>query len=210
MKLIGMLDSPYVRRVAISLRLLGLPFEHAAISVFRGFDAFQQINPVVKAPTLVCDDGTVLMDSTLMLIYAEALAGRSLMPGAPAELARELRLIGLALAACEKTAQIVYEHGLRPADKRHAPWVERVAGQLLAAYAGLEAELATRPLATSADGIGQASLSIGVAWVFTQSLMAERVPAAGFPQLVAHAAATEALPVFRAIPCDDTVTLGLH
>ena len=84
MKLIGMLDSPFVRRVAISMRLLGLPFEHAAISVFRGFDAFQQINPVVKAPTLVCDDGSVLMDSTLMLIYAEALAGRSLMPTAPA------------------------------------------------------------------------------------------------------------------------------
>ncbi|PTT75208.1 glutathione S-transferase, partial [Pelomonas sp. HMWF004] len=45
MKLIGMLDSPFVRRVAISMRLLGLPFEHAAISVFRGFDQFQQINP---------------------------------------------------------------------------------------------------------------------------------------------------------------------
>uniref|UniRef100_UPI0019533B88 glutathione S-transferase N-terminal domain-containing protein n=2 Tax=Pseudomonadota TaxID=1224 RepID=UPI0019533B88 len=67
MKLIGMLDSPFVRRVAISLRLLGLPFEHAAVSVFRGFDEFQRINPVVKAPTLVCDDGTVLMDSTLLL-----------------------------------------------------------------------------------------------------------------------------------------------
>ena len=80
MKLIGMLDSPFVRRVAISMRLLGLPFEHAAISVFRGFDAFQQINPVVKAPTLICrdeDGGSVLMDSTLMLIYAEALAGSS-------------------------------------------------------------------------------------------------------------------------------------
>ena len=28
MRLIGMLDSPYVRRTAISLCLLGLPFEH--------------------------------------------------------------------------------------------------------------------------------------------------------------------------------------
>jgi len=152
MKLIGMLDSPFVRRVAISMRLLGLPFEHAAISVFRGFDAFQQINPVVKAPTLICDDGGVLMDSTLMLIYAEALAGRSLMPTAPAELVRELRLIGLALAACEKTAQIIYERGLRPAEKRHEPWIERVTGQLNAAYGELEAELAARSLDTSEAG----------------------------------------------------------
>ena len=59
MKLIGMLDSPYVRRVAISLKTLDIPFEHAAISVFRGFEAFQAINPVVKAPTLVLDDGAV-------------------------------------------------------------------------------------------------------------------------------------------------------
>ena len=87
MQLIGMLDSPYVRRVAISLELLGLPFEHRSISVFRQFDEFSRINPVVKAPSLVCDDGGVLMDSTLIIDYAEALAApRSLVPhtGGPA------------------------------------------------------------------------------------------------------------------------------
>ena len=208
MKLIGMLDSPFVRRVAISMRLLGLPFEHAAISVFRGFDAFQQINPVVKAPTLICDDGSALMDSTLMLVYAEALAGRSLMPARPAELARELRLIGLALAACEKTAQIVYERGLRPAEKRHQPWVDRVSGQLLAAYRELDAELGRAALEASEAGLRQSGITVGVAWTFTQSLLPEVVPADGFPHLVAHAAAVEALPVFRAIPCDDAVQLS--
>ena len=207
MKLIGMLDSPFVRRVAISLRLLGLPFEHAPISVFRGFDAFQQINPVVKAPTLICDNGSVLMDSTLMLIYAEACARRSLMPSDPAELTRELRLIGLALAACEKTAQIVYERGLRPAEKRHAPWVERVTGQLNAAWRELDAELAARPLDSSETGLRQSGLTAGVAWSFTQFVLPEVVPADGFPHLAAHAAAVEHLPVFQAIPCDDGVTL---
>src|SRR4249920_283047 len=39
-KLIGMLDSPYVRRVAISLQLLDLGFEHQALSVFRTFAEF--------------------------------------------------------------------------------------------------------------------------------------------------------------------------
>ena len=207
MKLIGMLDSPYVRRVAISMRLLGLPFEHAAISVFRGFDAFQQINPVVKAPTLICDDGTRLMDSTLMLEYVQALAGRSLQSSEPAALLRELRLTGLALAACEKTAQIVYERGLRPAEKRHEPWIERVTGQLLAAYGELEEELSHQPLDTGEAGIRQSGITVGVAWTFTQFLLPEVVPASGFPRLVAHAAATEALPVFQAIPCDDAITL---
>lgn len=207
MKLIGMLDSPYVRRVAITMRLLGLPFEHAAISVFRGFDAFQQINPVVKAPTLICDDGSVLMDSTLLLIYVEALAGRSLMPSDPVELVRELRLIGLALATCEKTAQIVYERGLRPAEKRHEPWIERVTGQLHAAYGELEAELAAQPLGASEAGNRQSGITVAVAWGFSQFLIPEVVPAALYPQLVALSAALEALPVFRAIPCDDAVTL---
>ena len=103
MQLIGMLDSPYVRRVAISLQHLGVPFEHRSVSVFRGFDQFRQINPVVKAPTLVCDDGTVLMDSTLIIDYAEGLAapGSSLLPAAGPRRLRALHRIGLALAACE-------------------------------------------------------------------------------------------------------------
>src|SRR5687767_4262426 len=120
MQLIGMLDSPYVRRVAISLQLLELDFEHRSVSVFGAFAQFQAINPVVKAPSLVCDDGTVLMDSTLILDYAEALAagttGKSLMPTALAARLQALRIIGLATVACEKSVQIVYEHMQRPAD----------------------------------------------------------------------------------------------
>ena len=92
MQLVGMLDSPFVRRAAISLRLLGVPFEHRSVSVFSTFEQFRGINPVVKAPTLVCDDGTVLMDSTLIIDYAEALSGRSLMPAALAQRVRALRI----------------------------------------------------------------------------------------------------------------------
>jgi glutathione S-transferase len=44
MQLIGMLDSPYVRRVAVSLQLLDLHFEHQPLSVFRTFTRFQQFN----------------------------------------------------------------------------------------------------------------------------------------------------------------------
>lgn len=145
MQLIGMLDSPYVRRVAISLRLLGLPFEHRALSVFGAFEEFSRINPVVKAPTLVADDGTVLMDSTLILQWAEPLASRSLTPVSAPERLRDLRWTGLALAACEKTVQIVYEYQLRPEERRHQPWLDRVARQLDAAYAALEADIARPP-----------------------------------------------------------------
>lgn len=74
MQLIGMLDSPYVRRVAIALHYYKLPFEHHPLSVFQDVEAFKQINPIVKAPTLVCDNGEILMDSTLILLYLQKLA----------------------------------------------------------------------------------------------------------------------------------------
>src|ERR1700730_8707403 len=202
MQLIGMLDSPYVRRAAISLQLLGLRFEHRSISVFRTFDQFREINPVVKAPSLICDDGEVLMDSTLIIEYAEALAAgrRSLMPGAPHERQHALREIGLALAACEKSIQIVYERNLRPAEKLHEPWVSRVTGQLLAAYQLLAAHLMSRPLAVTSTTDNQAGVSVSVAWHFTQQMLPELVPATHYPALRELSAKAEALPEVIAAP----------
>lgn len=200
MQLIGMLDSPYVRRVAISLHLLGLAFEHRPISVFSTFDEFRQINPVVKAPSLVCDDGEVLMDSNLILQYAEQLSARSLVPSTRAGLQHDLRLSGLALAACEKSVQIVYEHALRPAEKRHAPWLDRVQGQLAAAYAELERELAKAPPQSGIECLTQGSVTCAVAWQFTQMLLPGQVAAADHPTLDAFSAQAEQLPAFLAAP----------
>jgi glutathione S-transferase len=194
-----MLDSPYVRRVAISFQLLRLPFEHRSISVFRTFDQFRQINPVVKAPSLVCDDGTVLMDSTLILDYAESLAvPRSLMPAGVSERLHALRVIGLALAACEKSVQIIYERNQRPIEKLHQPWVARVTGQLLSAFSGLESELLRRPLTDRP--INQAGITTAVTWHFTQMMLPEVVPKADFPALQGFSAQAELLPEFAAAP----------
>jgi glutathione S-transferase len=201
MLLIGMLDSPYVRRVAVSLLLQGLRFEHRSVSVFRGFDEFRAINPVVKAPSLVCDDGTVLMESSLILEYAQALGGsRSLLPPDIASLQADLRVIGLSLAACEKSVQIIYERSLRPPEKQHEPWVARVAGQLLAAFTDLEAEVVRRPLAADSAGMMQAGVTAAVTWHFCQQMLPERVSAVRFPVLAAFCAQAETLAQFRAAP----------
>lgn len=202
MQLIGMLDSPYVRRTAISLQLLGIPFEHQSVSVFSTFEQFRQINPVVKVPTLVCDDGGLLMDSSLIVEYAEALAapGKSLMPAEIGERLHALRIIGLALAACEKSIQIVYEHNLRPPEKLHAPWLERVQGQLFAACQALELELRKKPLEVSSRTINQAGLTTAVAWSFTQMMLPEIVIASDYPVLQAFSEKAEQLAEFIAAP----------
>ena len=205
MKLIGMLDSPYVRRVAVSLQMLGLRFEHQSLSVFSTFDQFRQINPVVKAPTLVADDGTVLMDSTLILQYAEAIA----MPAArrtpvmPAELLRSQYLLGLALAACDKAVQLVYERMVRPTEKLHQPWFDRVSLQMLAALDTLEAEQKRDPLDAGSAAMPPAGVMIAVTWHFIQQMLPEVAAAARYPALADYSRQAEARPEFKAAPHGD-------
>lgn len=200
MKLIGMLDSPYVRRVAISLDLMGIEFEHDPLSVFRTFEEFSRINPVVKAPTLLLDDGSVLMDSTLIIDYFEALStpDRKLLPSQPQALASALRTLGLALAACEKTVQIVYEHKLRPAEKLHQPWVERVTRQLLAACAELDKQLSAQP--SQGERPDQAEVTCAVAWSFMQLMLPDVVKAGDFPAIKIHADRLERTDLFQRYP----------
>lgn len=206
MKLIGMLDSPYVRRVAVSLQLLGLKFEHQSLSVFSTFEQFRQINPVVKAPTLVDEEGNTLMDSTLILQYAESIARPSARrtPSMPTELMRSQRLLGLALAACDKAVQLVYERNLRPAEKLHQPWADRVVLQLRAALDVLETEQQQQPLEATSAAMPPPGVMQAITWHFIQQMLPDVVSAADYPALAAYSREAEALPEFRAAPHGDS------
>jgi glutathione S-transferase len=173
--------------------------------VFRTYPQFAAINPVVKAPSFVCEDGGVLMDSTLILDHAESLVPieRRLMPADPRERQQALRVIGLALAALEKSVQIIYERAIRPPEMQYAPWIERVTGQLKAACRVLEEELAKRPFAPAAERIDQAGVTTAVTWTFLQALVAPQVPAVEHPALAAWTTQAEQLPAFRAAPHTD-------
>lgn len=197
-----MLDQPYVRRVAISLQILDLSFDHEPLSVFQDFDAFAAINAVVKAPSLVMDDGTVLLDSTLILDTLDRIAppDRRLAPTDQADFIRSQRSIGLALAACEKTVQIVYERNVRPAEKRHQPWLDRVERQLLAAYDALEDAFAGTHGWRFDERPWQADITAAEAWRFTRSVLPETVPAARCPALDSLSRRAEALPAFLSWP----------
>ncbi len=205
MILIGMPDSPYVRRVAVSLKLMGLAFEHREVSVFRHFERFRAINPVVKAPSFIAGDGTVLMDSTLILDYVDAIAplSRRLMPAGTRERLAALRLVGLAMAGNEKCVQIHYEDTQRPAEKRHAPWLARIAGQANAAFE--ELEVAVLGLAGGWFGAARldaADVAVATAWRFSQHCVAAEVPAAMYPAMVAYSTRAVALPEFLSVPLE--------
>lgn len=199
MKLIGRYDSPFVRRVGISMVALNIKFEHRPISVFKGFAEFAADNPAVKAPTLITDDGTVLQDSNLLLQYLEMIApqGRSLLPERAERLPFELQLIGFALAGCEKAVQTIYETKLRPAEKQDARWLDRIGKQLRGAFAELERTLAesSQPFETR---LTQAYVTVAVSWRFVQYALPGTLAPDDYPYLTAHSARAEKRPEFQA------------
>jgi glutathione S-transferase len=204
MQLIGMLDSPYVRRVAISMAVLDLPFEHRNLSVFRHYDEFATVNPVVKAPTFVADDGTVLIDSSLILDHLDHQVAPTsrLLPEEPSARLQALSLIGFALAATEKAMQQVYERNLRPQEWQYEPWVERVDKQMHAAYGLLETRLAGRDGWLFGERLMQPDITVAVAWRFTQFMLPGAVDADRYPSLAAFSARAEALPEFIGAPLE--------
>ena len=82
LRLIGHYDSPFVRRVGISLHVLGMPFERELLSVFGDAEEMRAFNPLVRVPALVLDDGECLIDSAAILDHLDEIAGpgRALLP----------------------------------------------------------------------------------------------------------------------------------
>ncbi len=99
------------------------------------------------------------------------------------------------MVACEKSVSIVYETNLRPAEKQHQPWLDRVEGQLRLAYAALEAEIPADWC--SGEELMQPQITTAVAWRFTRHTSPGRIAAEDFPKLAALSARAEALPAFR-------------
>jgi glutathione S-transferase len=202
-EIIGMMDSPYVRRVTLSATLMEIPFAHRSVSVFRHLETFRSLNPLVKAPTIVFPDGEILVESQLILEYLESCVPpeRRLMPRQPTPYRAALQAIGWALVACEKSVQVIYEMQLRPSERRHEPWIERVRAQLAAAWQLLEERAARAPF-LAGDGFSQADLTTAVAWRFATYNDLGLTDARLFPALEALSQRAERMPAFAAWPVD--------
>jgi glutathione S-transferase len=203
MQLVGMLDSPFVRRVAITMRVLDIAYEHKPLSIFRTYDEFRQLNPLVKVPTLICDDGEMLVDSTLIIDYIESLAGRSLMLADPLLRRLALQRIGVALVAMEKVAQRIYELKVRPEEYRYEPWLERLNEQLLSAIETMEKSVAELDENWMfGKQLTQADITTAVAWRFINHAAPTIADIAQRPALDEFSSRAEKLPEFLACPLD--------
>jgi glutathione S-transferase len=201
MILIGMFDSPFVRRVAVSLKLLDIPFEHKNWSVGKDQARIRKYNPLGRVPTMVLDDGEALLDSSTILDYLDDRAGRAgaLLPVTGAPRRRALNLIALAIGAAEKGVLQVYEDVFRPADKRHEPWLQRLREQMNGALALLDRAAAsidgTDWLVD--EGLTQADVTVACAFTFLNDAL--KLDAKLYPALRKHVARCEKLPAFQAV-----------
>jgi glutathione S-transferase len=196
-----MLDSPFVRRVAISMRLLGIGFEHGNWSIGRDFERIRQYNPLVRVPTLVLDDGEVLCESFAILDYLDDLVGpqRALLPPAGAARRQALQYIALLLGAADFTRDLIYEREMRPPEKRHAAWSERRERQMRGALDLLEQRVTERGAAgwLLDSRMTQADITLACCYSFIADALP--LPAdAPYPGLQARAARYEQLPDFKA------------
>ena len=199
MILIGQYDSPFVRRVAIALRLYGLQFEHRPWSTFGDGDKIAAFNPLRRVPTLVLDSGEALIESTAILDYLDDLVGaeKAMMAARGDVRRRQFRICALGNGLADKGVSLLYERVLRKDQLKL--WVERCEGQIGAVLALLEKErAAVKTPYWFGMRIGHADIMIACALRF----IGEAHPAlfdARYPALQAHSAACEALPPFKEI-----------
>ncbi len=200
MFLIGQYDSPFVRRVAIALRLYGLGFEHRPWSTFGDADKIAPYNPLRRVPTLVLDDGEALIESMIILDYLDELVGpeKAMLPRSGAERRRHLRICALASGLGDKAVSLLYERVLRK--EQLALWVERCEAQIADVLKVLEAERAkvTTPYWLG-DHIGHADIAVACVVRFTREAHLQLFDPSRYPALAAHADACEALAPFQEI-----------
>lgn len=200
MLLIGMFDSPYVRRVAISMKRLGLPFEHGNWSVGADFDRIRKYSPLGRVPVLVMDDDTVLVESGAILDALDGLVGpsKALLPPSGTSRREALRLMSLAVGAAEKARDQLYERMVRPPEKYHEPWVARCREQMHGALRELEASCRQRSGGWLVDDrLSQADITVTCICTFlADSLTA--LDAGAYPAIGSLVERCEALPEFQA------------
>jgi glutathione S-transferase len=200
MILIGQYDSPFVRRVGIALKLYGLSFEHKPWSSFGDADQIRQFNPLTRVPTLVLDDGEVLIESHMILDYLDSLMpeDKRLFPVGEPDRRRALKVAALAAGIADKAVSLFYE--LRLHEARSDLWVDRCKKQIETTLAVLEADRAARKTAYwFGNDLGHADIIAATMLRHLNDCHPNLIAMSDFPALAAHATKMEALSIFLEI-----------
>ena len=201
--LLGLFDSPYVRRVAIAMAHYGIPFDHQSLSVFRHMDEMRKTNPLLRVPMLTTPDGMRLHESAFILDYLDEVAresGREALIPASGVLRRKVwQSVAMSQIAVDKAVAIHYEHR-RPPELRWAEWEERLRNQLVTALRQLEDALDGDWLV--GERLTHADIMAAVTVSFIRFTEPGEWPSERYPKLEALTRRLEQTPAFLAVPID--------
>jgi glutathione S-transferase len=198
MQLVGHYDSPFVRRVGVSLTVLGIPFERQLLSVFSDAEAMRAFNPLGRVPALVLDDGECLIDSAAILDHLDERVGpaRALLPAGGKARREALQKIALATGVGDKAIAITYERR-KPVAKIDEAWIARCRGQQEGALGELERRFAGRR-EPDETRLMQPEITVAAMLGYLRLGQPETLPAGRYPALEALSAWAEAHPAFIA------------
>jgi glutathione S-transferase len=197
MLLLGRYRSPFTRRVAVSLRLLDLPYEHRPLSAWDSFEEVRAVNPLARIPALILDDGEVLYDSNAIVDYIDQLVGpeRALTPPCGTARRRVMRHVALALGITEKVVAVVYERSQHAAEQVNPTWISRCEKQARSGLTVLESEKFAPWFA--GDRLTQADIVTVVMYDFVQLVNPSLLLPDAYPCLEALVERAGELPAFR-------------
>jgi glutathione S-transferase len=197
MILIGQYDSPFVRRVGVAMTVYGLTYEHRPWSTFRDGDKVAAYNPLRRVPSLVLEDGEVLIESGAILDHLDEQAGaNALIAAQGVERRQALKVCALATGLADKAVSLVYERVLH--EQTSQTWTERCALQIGEVFEVLEADRASRDTSYwFGPTIGHADIAVACALRFVREAHPDLAQGA-WPALAAHADRCEALDAFKA------------
>lgn len=198
MLLIGQYDSPFVRRVAVTLKLYGLDFDHAPWSGFGDVDKIAHHNPLRRVPTLVLDDETVLVDSSAIIEILDDMVGaeRAFLARRGTERRDLLRWCAFAAGVADKAVSLVYESAFRDGLPM---WVQRCRSQVSETLDLLDAErgVHTGPWLFG-EQMSHADIMLATMFRFVTEALPGQFDMQRWHALSRHSTRCEGLPEFEA------------
>lgn len=199
MRLIGRYASPFVRRVAVTMRFYGMPYEHESVIPFGETKAgLAALNPITRVPVLVLEDGESLVDSTAILDYLDELAGqeRALIPPNGAERRLVMQRLAVTLGTMDKLVAVLYERRFRPNDLWYQPWLEQCDQQVTDGFRWLDGQFEDEWM--TAGHMTQADITLAVFWAFGLAVRPNFFQRLGCAKIEALSNRLEATPAFQA------------
>jgi Glutathione S-transferase, N-terminal domain len=197
-ELVGMMDSPFVRRVAIAMVNYRLPYANLPLSVYTNPEKLAVINPMLTVPVLIVEEQK-LLDSKLILQWLDSQAMQPL----PTASADWLQAAAVGDLTAAKIGEYYREVGLRDMSLHCVTAIERLRRQVNAGLAWLEGQslFSSSHQISIESNLDHCTIAIATSYQFVRSVAnALEIDLVGTRQLDLWCRTIEATSCFLACP----------